>query len=90
MRNICVSCGNPTELPEGTEICLDCQRTLHTSDVICPNCGSGLEIMSKSKYNTVDGFGYSTIFHCNHCQNDWEKEEEYIAKPILFKRKYWG
>ena len=90
MRNTCVACGNPAELPEGTEICLDCQKQIQDSEVLCPNCGSMLEIMNNSRYNTAGGFGYSTLFHCNQCYNDWEKEEEYIAKPVVFKRKYWG
>ena len=57
---------------------------------LCPSCGAVLETMDTSRYETTDGFGYSTIYHCNCCHNDWEKEEEYIARPVIFKRKYWG
>ena len=90
MTNTCVMCGDPTELPEGTDVCHRCQRGEYTTGVRCPNCGTILEVMDRSTYKTSEGFGYSTLYHCNHCHNDWEKEEEFIAKPIVFKRKYWG
>ena len=87
MDNTCVACGNPMELPEDTQLCQKCQKE---AGAYCPSCNSVLEVMNISKYLTVDGFGYSTLFHCNTCHNDWEKEAEYVAKPVQFKRKFWG
>ena len=90
MDNVCVACG--AELPTecGTMICNQCKSKLSNSGVLCPSCGSSLEIMDTSRYNTSDGFGYSTLFHCYNCDSDWEREEEYTAKPVKFQRKYWG
>jgi transcription elongation factor Elf1 len=56
----------------------------------CPECGAVLEIMSCHWYNTIDGHAKNTIFHCNACHNDWEKDEEYVAQPVKFSRKFWG
>ena len=91
MNNTCVMCGNPAELPEDTWICPKCQRGAYpTGKVRCPNCGCPLEVMDTTRYNTSDGFVYSTLYHCNECHTDWEKEEEYVCKPVIFKRKFWG
>lgn len=59
-------------------------------NVLCPNCGSTLEVMSSHWYNTNEGHARNTVFHCNNCSLDWEKDEEYVAKPVQFKRKFWG
>ena len=92
MSNTCVCCGR--DIPEGTQFCHSCDILASKN---CPTCSSVLELMNKSKYITEEGFGYSTIFHCNSCHEDWELEEEYAAQPIkysplppVFKRKFWG
>lgn len=58
--------------------------------VLCLECGSVLEVMSSHWYNTLDGHAKNTVFHCNFCHSDWEKDEEYTAKPVKFSRKFWG
>lgn len=58
--------------------------------VLCPECGAVLEVMICHWYNTIDGHARNTIFHCNVCHNDWEKDEEYVAQPVKFTRKFWG
>lgn len=88
MVDRCVVCGEL--VPEGRQVCLRCENAGDSAGVRCPTCGSTLELMDSSWYFTGDGFGCSTIFHCNVCHNDWEKEAEYVAKPVEFKRKYWG
>lgn len=90
MTDICVMCG--AELPTecNSMVCTKCQQGDYPKGPLCPNCGTALETMAMSKYETTDGFGYSTVYHCNQCGNDWEKEEEYVAKPVKFVRKFWG
>ena len=90
MDNVCVACGAELPTEYGSMICKQCESSLFNSIVLCPSCGSHLEIIQKSTYNTSDGFGYSTLFHCSRCRSDWEREEEYLAKPVKFRRKYWG
>jgi transposase-like protein len=90
MNNTCVSCGAklPTEYP--SMLCKRCEMECADNNPLCPSCGDTLELMNVSNYNTSDGFGYSSLFHCRQCHSDWEKEEEYTAKPVRFIRKFWG
>ena len=90
MNNTCVMCGADLPTECNSMVCPKCQRGDYPKGPLCPTCGTILETMDISRYETTDGFGYSTIYHCNHCDNDWEKEEEFVTKPIIFKRKYWG
>jgi hypothetical protein len=46
--------------------------------------------MSSHWYSTCDGHARNTIFHCEVCGSDWEKDEEFIAQPVKFNRKFWG
>ena len=88
MVDTCVCCG--AIIPEGRHVCQNCENAEDNSGVLCPTCGTVLEVMNSSWYFTDDGIGCSTLFHCNACHNDWEKEAEYTAKPVKFTRKYWG
>lgn len=88
MFNTCVCCGNI--IPEGRQVCYQCENGGGNDGVLCPECGAVLEIMSCHWYNTIDGHAKNTIFHCNACHNDWEKNEEYVAQPVKFSRKFWG
>ena len=90
MVDICVMCGRELATECGSMVCTKCQQGDHPKPPLCLSCGTRLEVMDVSRYKTSDGFGYSTIYHCNHCGDDWEREEEYIAKPIKFPRKFWG
>ena len=90
MGDTCVMCGSELFTESNSMICSKCQKGDYLEGPLCPTCGTTLETMNTSRYETVDGFGYSTIYHCNNCHNDWEKEAEYVAKPVIFKRKYWG
>ena len=90
MDNTCVMCGAKLPTECNSMVCSKCQRGDYPKNPLCPTCGEELETMDTDRYETSDGFGYSTTYHCNHCHNDWEKEEEYIAKPIKFVRKFWG
>ena len=90
MDNTCVMCGSKLPTECNSMVCSRCQKEDYPKNPLCPTCGEELEIMNISRYTTVDGFIYSTIYRCGQCGNDWEKEEEYIAKPIRFTRKFWG
>ena len=90
MDNTCVMCGTELSTECGSMICPKCQKGDFPKNPPCPSCGTVLEIMNTSRYETIDGFGYSTIYHCNQCGDDWEREEEFVAKPVIFKRKFWG
>ena len=90
MDNTCVMCGQELPTECNSMVCSNCQRGDTPKSPLCLNCGAALEIMNISRCTTTEGFIYSTIYHCNQCGNDWEKEEEYIAKPTIFQRKYWG
>jgi predicted amidophosphoribosyltransferase len=88
MVDRCVICG--ATVPEGTMVCKRCENGSSNDRVLCPQCGTVLEPMSSHWYNTCDGHARNTVFHCNTCQSDWEKDEEFIAKPVKFTRKFWG
>ena len=88
MENICVCCGEI--IPEGRQVCYRCEHGGNNTGVLCPECGAVLEIMSCHWYNTIYGHAHNTIYHCNMCHNDWEKDEEYVAQPVKFTRKFWG
>lgn len=88
MIDTCVCCGDV--VPEGRQVCVRCENGRSNNGVICPECGSLLEVMDLSWWNTCDGICKSTLFHCNVCHSDWEKEAKYIAQPVEFKRKFWG
>ena len=88
MEDTCVCCGRV--IPEGSHVCYRCKNGSGNDSVLCPTCGAVLEVMNSSWWNTSEGICCSTVFHCNTCHNDWEKEAEYIAKPVIFKRKFWG
>lgn len=90
MDNICVMCGRELPTECDSMICNKCQKGNNHVRPRCYDCGERLELINISRYNTTDGFGYSTIYHCNSCHADWEQEEEYISQPIKFKRKFWG
>ena len=90
MDSTCVMCGRELATESGSMVCPRCQQGDYIKNPLCPNCGTTLETMNISKYETIEGFGYSTLYHCNCCSNDWEKEEEYHALPVVFKRKCWG
>lgn len=87
MVDRCIMCGDI--VPESRQVCWQCENSSNDK-VLCPQCGAGLELMSSHWYNTCDGHARSTIFHCESCQSDWEKDEEFIAKPVKFTRKFWG
>ena len=87
MVDRCVCCGDL--IPEGRQVCLNCENG-DQSGVRCLTCGTTLEVMDSSWSFTDKGIMCSTIFHCNVCHNDWEKEAEYVAKPVRFVRKFWG
>lgn len=84
----CVMCGEI--VPEGSQVCLNCKSRDTNEMVRCYDCGSLLEVMSCHWYNTDNGHARNTIFHCNCCGSDWEKDEEFVAKPVKFTRKFWG
>ena len=88
MIDRCVCCGDI--IPEGRQVCSTCEKHFDNPATHCPDCEAPLIVMNTSRYFTDDGFGYSTLFHCTICHSDWEKESEYIAKPVQFKRKFWG
>lgn len=90
MDNTCVMCGRVLATECGSMICTKCQKGDYPKGPLCPSCGTALETMNTSRYETTDGFGYSTIYHCNHCGSDWEKDEEFVAQPVKFTRKFWG
>lgn len=88
MVDTCVMCGDI--VPEGTQVCKRCENGSSNDGVSCPDCKAILEIMSSHWYNTCDGHACNTVFHCNACQSDWEKDEEFVARPVKFNRKFWG
>jgi len=88
MVDRCVMCGDI--IPEGSQICKRCENNDSCAYTMCPSCGSPLERMSYHWYNTGRGHAKNTVFHCNTCYLDWEKDEEYIAQPVKFTRKIWG
>lgn len=90
MLNTCVMCGDLTELPEGTHVCHRCEKGRASADIRCPQCGSALELMSSHWYNTCNGHARNTVFHCCACKSDWEEDEEFVAQPMKFTRKFWG
>lgn len=88
MVDRCVICGDI--VPEGTQVCRRCENSSSNDGVLCPQCGHVLELMSSHWYNTRDGHARNTVFHCNTCGSDWEEDEEFIAQPVKFTRKFWG
>lgn len=84
MVNTCVCCGEI--IPEGTQVCYSCLN----GGVKCPECGSILRVMHSGYNVTADDITWYTLFHCEKCLSDWEKEAKYIGQPVEFKRKYWG
>ena len=88
MANTCVCCD--AVIPEGTQFCRSCENSSSNDRVLCPQCGSVLELISSHWYNTCYGHARNTVFHCNICLRDWEKDEEYVAKHVKFNRKFWG
>ena len=86
MVNTCVCCGDI--VPEGTQVCYRCSNV--EPGAKCPECGSILRVMY-SGYNITENAitGY-TLFHCEKCLSDWEKESKYIGQPVVLKRKFWG
>ena len=88
MVDTCVCCGDI--VPEGRQVCYRCEHGDNNDGALCPECGAVLEIMSCHWYNTIGGHARNTIFHCNVCHNDWEKDEEYVVQPVKFTRKFWG
>lgn len=90
MYDVCVCCGRELPTECGSLICKQCENEANSDSIVCPSCKSKLEVMTAHWWNTDTGICKSTIFHCDYCGDDWEKEEEYVAKPVVFKRKYWG
>ena len=90
MDNTCVMCGAKLPTECNSMVCPKCQSGEYPKNPLCPTCGEELETMNTSRYETSDGFGYSTLYHCNNCGNDWEKEEEYTVKPVKIVKKFWG
>lgn len=88
MVDRCVCCGNI--IPEGRQLCPNCQAYEENQAVRCPGCGALLEVISSHWYSTCSGHAKNTVFHCNVCSNDWEKDEEYFTGPVKFQRKFWG
>lgn len=84
MVDICVCCGDI--VPEGTHVCPHCLN----GGVSCPNCGKKLEIMNTSTCIINGKLTLCTLYHCNNCHLDWERETNYIGEPIKFTRKFWG
>lgn len=86
MENTCVCCG--AIIPEGRRVHYRCEYGENNVGILCPECGAILEIMNCHWYSTSDGHARNTLFHCNVCHNDWERDEEYIALPVKFTRKF--
>lgn len=87
MIDTCVMCGIP--VPEGTQVCLHCQRR-SSDNKVCPDCACQLQTMHTSYAYTNKGLVRSTLFHCRACSSDWELEVPLIEQPGEFKRKFWG
>ena len=84
MINTCIYCGDI--IPEGTQVCPNCLN----DGVLCPECGSVLEVMDVSQCIIDNKFMLCTLYHCNNCHLDWEREANYIGEPVKFTRKFWG
>jgi len=84
MINTCVYCGDI--IPKGMETCPIC----FNRGVVCPKCGDTLEVMDTSNCIIDDKLTLCTLYHCNSCHLDWEREANYIGEPVKFTRKFWG
>jgi hypothetical protein len=86
MLNTCVMCGDPTELPEGTQVCFACSH----AGINCPDCGAPLNFMSSCRSYTDKQVLYLRLYHCGKCHADWEAESQANERPTELKRKFWG
>lgn len=87
MIDTCVMCGIP--VPEGTQVCLHCQRK-HMERTPCPDCGGNLQVMHTSYSYTDKGLVRNTLYNCESCSSDWEHSVSFIGQYGEFKRKLWG
>ncbi len=90
MDNTCVCCGAALPTESCSHVCKKCENLDGDHHVPCLNCGEPLSVINYHWYKTVAGHAKNTVFHCESCRLDWEKDEEFIAQPIKFKRKFWG
>lgn len=88
MANTCVMCGDTTELPEGTHVCMACQQTAPAQ--LCQNCSSHLRLMYSNQSIYGDNLVVNRLFHCETCHCDWEQTSTYTLKHSEMKRKFWG
>ena len=88
MVDRCVMCN--AIVPEGTHTCLSCQNSSSSAAISCPDCGAVLKVIHANWSYTTTGILHSSIFHCNCCHSDYEKEIEYVRKPERFHKKFWG
>ena len=86
MVDTCVCCGEI--IPEDSHYCRRCAND--GNGVKCPQCGSSLKVMHSGFNITDTDITWETLFHCEDCGSDWEKQAKYLGQPVEFKRKFWG